>query len=86
MAYYRVSHASGHDVALQDKAGRHHVARALHGAPQVGAEFHGPRPERGLAILADASSKALCRVIFEEVNCSHQDMLARLRPQPVAGA
>ena len=81
MAHYRVSHANGHEVALEDGGGRHHVARALHDVPPVGAEFHGARPERGFAILLGSSSDRVCRVIFEEVNCSRHDALARLRAQ-----
>ena len=70
MAHYRVSCASSHRVTLEDAVGRRHVARALHDTPPVGAEFHGPCPAPGFAILSEASSRRLLRVIFEQINCS----------------
>jgi len=70
MAQYRVSDADGsRRVTLVDAIGRRHVARALHDELPVGAELHGPRPLPGFAILADASTQRLCRVIFEQVDC-----------------
>ena len=69
MAHYRVSHASSDRVTLEDTAGRRHVVHTLHDLPLVGAEFHGPRPVFGFAILSSASTQRLCRVIFEEINC-----------------
>lgn len=68
MAHYRVSKANGFDIALEDAAGRHHVAQALHDQLAVGEEFHGPRPACGFALLADTATKRLCRVIFKAVN------------------
>lgn len=65
MARYRVSDASSHSITLVDATGRRHVARALHDAVPVGTELHGPHPVPGFAILAEASTRRLCRVIFE---------------------
>jgi hypothetical protein len=72
MAQYRVLDADGHGITLIDTVGRRHVARALHDALPVGAELHGPRPLPGFAILSDASSRRLCRVIFEQVDCGEE--------------
>lgn len=69
MALYRVLDANDQGIMLVDAVGRRHVARALHDALPVGAELHGPRPLPGFAILSDASSRRLCRVIFEQVDC-----------------
>lgn len=76
MAHYRVSHASSHNVTLEDAAGRRHVAYALHDTLPVGAEFHGPSPVRGFAILSNASTHRMCRVIFERINCSPDEALS----------
>lgn len=70
MAHYRVSHASTHNITLVDDTGRLHVARSLHGSLRVGAELHGPRPVPGFALLSNASTLDIHRVIFEEVDCS----------------
>jgi hypothetical protein len=68
MAHYRVSHSSTHSVTLEDARGRRHVARPLHDTPPVGAELHGPCPVPGFAVLTNASTRRLCRVIFEEID------------------
>ena len=80
MAHYRVSHASTHNITLEDDAGKRHVARALHNSLPVGAELHGPRPVPGFALLSIASTLSICRVIFEEIDCSAECDL-RGRPQ-----
>ena len=74
MVHYRVLHTKSQSVTLVDAAGRQHVARALHDAPSLGAELHGPHAARGFAILSYAASKRLCRVIFEEINCSQTEV------------
>lgn len=70
MAHYRVSNASTHNITLEDDAGRRHVARTLHHSLPLGAELHGPRPVPGFAVLSNASTLSICRVIFEEIDCS----------------
>ena len=70
MARYRVSYSSSDSVTLEDARGRRHVARALHDTPPVGAELHGPCPVPGVAGLSHPSTQRLCRVIFEEIDCS----------------
>lgn len=70
MAHYRVSHASTHNITLEDDVGRHHAARALHDSLPVGAELHGPRAVPGFAVLSNASTRSIYRVIFEEIDCS----------------
>lgn len=72
MAHYRVSHATSHNITLEDEAGRHHVARALHSSLPVGAELHGPRPVPGFALLSNASTLRIYRVIFEQIDCSRE--------------
>lgn len=69
MARYRVLHADGLRVTLEDAAGRRHVARPLHDALAPGAELHGPHAARGFAILSHASGRRLCRMIFEQIDC-----------------
>ena len=70
MAHYRVTHASSHHLTLKDDVGRYHAAWALHDQLPVGAELHGPRPVPGFALLSNASTLNVYRVIFEEVDCS----------------
>jgi hypothetical protein len=73
MAHYRVAQAGNESFMLEDAVGRRHRARALHDMPAEGALLHGPRAVRGFAILSDASSRWLCRVIFEKVDCGHDE-------------
>jgi len=47
MAQYHVCQLRERIISLRDSAGRHHLARALHEVPGMGAEMHGTRPERG---------------------------------------
>lgn len=77
MARYVVSSASNDRVTLEDTTGRRHLARPLHDTLNVGAELHGPRPTPGFAILSEASTRRLCRVIFEQV-----DGIVRDEPAP----
>ena len=72
MAHYRVSQTSRETLTLQDASGRRHRARPLHDLPPMGAEFHGPHPAPGFAILSDAATRRLWRVIFEQVDCGHE--------------
>jgi hypothetical protein len=81
MAQYRVLDADGHGITLVDTVGRRHVARALHDALPVGAELHGPHPLPGFAILADASTRRLCRVIFEQIDCGDARAMGEARVQ-----
>lgn len=76
MAHYRVADARSQTVTLVDGVGRRHVARALHGVPAEGALLHGPQPVAGFAILSDAMTRDLCRVIFEQVDCGRDAPLA----------
>jgi hypothetical protein len=78
MAHYRVLDAQSPSLTLEDAAGRRHLVRPLHHAPLPGAELHGPRPVRGFAILSDAFTKRLCRVIFEQIDISHDAALPGL--------
>jgi hypothetical protein len=80
MAQYRVSSSSSDSVTLEDARGRRHVARTLHDIPSVGAELHGPCPVPGFAVLSNPSTRRLCRVIFEEIDCSPEGELS-YRPQ-----
>jgi hypothetical protein len=73
MAHYRVANALSQSVTLVDGVGRRHRARALHDTPSEGMVFHGPRPVCGFAILSDPSSRRLCRVIFEQIDCGHDE-------------
>jgi hypothetical protein len=68
MAAYLVADATDDTIILVDTGGRRHLARALHGTPPAGAELHGPRPTPGFALLSQASTQRLCRVIFEQVD------------------
>ncbi len=70
MAHYRVEVTEQHLVTLVDRLGRRHLASALHHTPPVGAAIHGPHAVRGFAILADATTRRLYRVIFEQVDCA----------------
>jgi hypothetical protein len=81
MAHFRVSHINGDGVALQDLAGRCHVARALREVPAVGTELRGVPPQRGFAILSEVDTRRTCRVIFEEIDRSPHEALARLQRQ-----
>jgi len=74
MAQYHVCQLRERIISLRDSAGRHHLARALHEVPGMGAEMHGTRPERGFAILSEALSGRPFRVVFEVVNCAKGDL------------
>jgi hypothetical protein len=81
MAHYRVSQARSGSITLEDAIGRRHRARALHDMPAEGTVFHGPRPVCGFAILSDAASRRLCRVIFEQIDCGRDDATDARRAQ-----
>lgn len=81
MTHFRVSHINGDSVALQDPAGRCHIARALHEVPAVGTELHGVPAQHGFAVLCEVDSRRTCRVIFEEIDWSRHTALSRLQRQ-----
>lgn len=81
MPQFRVADTGQHGLTtLEDSLGRRHLARALHGSPAVGRVFHGPRPLRGFAILCDAHTRQLCRVIFEQIDCDPDGPLGTAIP------
>ncbi|MDE2371013.1 MAG: hypothetical protein KGN16_18735 [Burkholderiales bacterium] len=80
MTQYRVSHVNANGVALQDSAGRHHLAMPLHRVLKIGDVLRGLQPRHGFAVLLDSAGRT-CRVIFEAINCSQQEVALQLQCQ-----
>lgn len=74
MHHYRVSETSAlrRAAALQDRAGRHHIACAIAAVPDLGLVLYGQPPSLGFHILLAASNREMFRVIFEFIDCSGQ--------------
>jgi len=74
MHHYRVSDTSARwrAVALQDRAGRYHIAHATAAVPDLGLYLYGHPPSLGFHILLAASNRQVFRLIFELIDCSGQ--------------
>ena len=70
MQQFRVeaTHPSGKSLALRDRAGQRHLARALVEAPAVGAELVGVEPQLGFSLMLGASTGRVFRVVFEQLD------------------
>ncbi len=82
MHHYRVSDISAlrRAVALHDRAGRCHIARATAAVPAVGLCLYGHPPSLGFHILLAASNGRAFRLIFELIDCSGQAAFDCLHP------
>ncbi len=80
MHHYRVLDTSAlrRAVALLDRAGRYHIARATATVPDVGLYLYGHPPSLGFHILLAAPNRQVFRFIFEFIDCSGQAASDRL--------
>jgi|CXWK01.1.fsa_nt_gi hypothetical protein len=70
MQQFRVeaTHPSRNALALRDRAGQRHWARALVDAPAVGAQLLGTAPQLGFSLMLGASTGRVFRVVFEQID------------------
>ena len=64
-------------VALQDDAGRYHVAQCRGLLPKVERRLLGDPPSLGLALLMDSSGKVY-RMVFSRINCDQNVVFEQL--------
>ena len=64
-------------IALQDPAGRYHVARSTSDMPSIGSHLEGELPHLGSSILLGRHGQVFT-LIFDMVNASQGDTFDRL--------
>ena len=70
-------------VALQDREGRYHVARAMAELPEVGAYLDGAYAAEGPSMLVALRTGQVYRLLVEALNCGQLETFDRLHSDAI---